>query len=206
MLRVRELERIPIVLWSQFWSSSEEGWGSFKDSLRGSWAQPFRSFMLSNGPLSTRMKSNFLHIAMIQGSVQRGFQTVVRDCRLTRVYQEQTKIQRQTSFLSHSWGTENLHTICNSKNIVCVLSCTWLRVPPVALHVSRYTCRNWFLDFIAFCRCSTGVALHPLVVGVAPPPPPLCRQVSHRNLGLKRCCATQGCRSYSCGCRATLCN
>ena len=33
--------------------------------------------------------------------------------------------------------------------------------------LSRYTCRATlvaadFLDFIAFCRCSTGVALHPL--------------------------------------------
>ena len=85
------------------------------------------------------------------------------------------------------------------------LSCTRLRVPPVALHMSRYTCRSWFPGFIAFCRCSTGVALHPLKnFGVAPPPP-LCREVSHRNLGLKRCRATRGCRSYSCGCRATLC-
>ena len=76
--------------------------------------------------------------------------------------------------------------------------------------LSRYTCRATrvaadFLDFIAFCRCSTGVALHPpknLVSHL----PPLCREVSHRNLGLKRCRATRGCRSYSCGCRATLCN
>ena len=27
------------------------------------------------------------------------------------------------------------------------LSCTRLRVPPVALHVSRYTCRSWFPGF-----------------------------------------------------------
>ena len=70
--------------------------------------------------------------------------------------------------------------------------------------LSRYTCRTTrvaadFLDFIAFCRCSTGVALHPLNILVSHPPPP-------RNLGLKRCRATRGCRSYSCGCRATLCN
>ena len=76
--------------------------------------------------------------------------------------------------------------------------------------LSRYTCRATrvaadFLDFIAFCRCSTGVALHPLKISVSHPPP-LCREVSHRNLGLKRCRATRGCRSYSCGCRATLCN
>ena len=64
-----------------------------------------------------------------------------------------------------------------------------------------------FLDFIAFCRCSTGVALHPLEILVSHlSTPPLCREVSHRNLGLKRCRATRGCRSYSCGCRATLCN
>ena len=47
--------------------------------------------------------------------------------------------------------------------------------------LSRYTCRATrvaadFLDFIAFCRCSTGVALHPLKILVshlAPPPPPV---------------------------------
>ena len=44
--------------------------------------------------------------------------------------------------------------------------------------LSRYTCRATrvaadFLDFRAFCRCSTGVALHPLKNLVAPPPPPV---------------------------------
>ena len=45
--------------------------------------------------------------------------------------------------------------------------------------LSRYTCRATrvaadFLDFKAFCRCSTGVALHPPKnFGVAPPPPPV---------------------------------
>ena len=44
-----------------------------------------------------------------------------------------------------------------SSGIMCVsalvflksewLSCTRLRVPPVALHVSRYTCRSWFPGF-----------------------------------------------------------
>ena len=87
---------------------------------------------------------------------------------------------------------------------------------PLVAHVcgdplSRYTCRATrvaadFLDFRAFCRCSTGVALHPLKILVSHLPPPWCRKVSHRNLGLKRCRATRGCRSYSCGCRATLCN
>ena len=43
--------------------------------------------------------------------------------------------------------------------------------------LSRYTCRATrvaadFLDFIAFCRCSTGVALHPLKISVSHLPPP----------------------------------
>ena len=45
--------------------------------------------------------------------------------------------------------------------------------------LSHYTCRATrvaadFLDFIAFCRCSTGVALHPLKILVSHLPPPLC--------------------------------
>ena len=94
---------------------------------------------------------------------------------------------------------------------------TFRAIPGLVAHdcgypLSRYTCRATrvaadFLDFIAFWRCSIGVALHPLKILVSHlPPPPLCREVSHRNLGLKRCRATRGCRSYSCGCRATLCN
>ena len=43
--------------------------------------------------------------------------------------------------------------------------------------LSRYTCRATrvaadFLDFIAFCRCSSGVALHPLKILVSHLPPP----------------------------------
>ena len=77
--------------------------------------------------------------------------------------------------------------------------------------LSRYTCRATrvaadFLDFRAFCRCSSGVAPHPLNILVSHLSPPHSREVSHRNLGLKRCRATRGCRSYNCGCRATLCN
>ena len=42
----------------------------------------------------------------------------------------------------------------------------------------RYTCRATrvaadFLDFIPFCRCSTGVALHPLKILVSHLPPPV---------------------------------
>ena len=44
--------------------------------------------------------------------------------------------------------------------------------------LSRYTCRATrvaadFLDFIAFCRCSTGVALHPPKILESHPPPPV---------------------------------
>ena len=44
--------------------------------------------------------------------------------------------------------------------------------------LSRHTCRATrvaadFLDFIAFCRCSTGVALHPLKILVSHLPPPV---------------------------------
>ena len=53
------------------------------------------------------------------------------------------------------------------------LSCTRLRVPPVALHLSRYTCRSWFPGFfIAFCSCSSGVAPHPLKFLVSRLSPP----------------------------------
>ena len=96
---------------------------------------------------------------------------------------------------------------CNTKtSSAAVLVAHDCGYPP-----SRYTCRATrvatdFLDFIAFCRCSTGVALHPQKILVSHLPTPPCREVSHRNLGLKRCRATRGCPSYSCGCRATLCN
>ena len=54
------------------------------------------------------------------------------------------------------------------------LSCTRLRVPPVALHVCCATrVAADFLDFRAFCRCSTGVALHPLKILVSHLPPPV---------------------------------
>ena len=56
------------------------------------------------------------------------------------------------------------------------------RLLPLVAHdcgypLSRYTCRATlvaadFLDFIAFCRCSTGVALHPLKILVSHLPPP----------------------------------
>ena len=51
------------------------------------------------------------------------------------------------------------------------LSCTRLRVPPVALHVSQLI--SWILE--RFAGVSTGVALHPLKISVShlsPPPVP----------------------------------
>ena len=53
--------------------------------------------------------------------------------------------------------------------------------------LSRYTCRATrvaadFQDFRAFCRCSTGVALHPLKILVSHlPPPPLGNEKSARS-------------------------
>ena len=79
------------------------------------------------------------------------------------------------------------------------------RIAATAVHsggypLSRYTCRATrvatdFLDFIAFCRCSTGVALsHPLKVLVSHLPPPVPGGVAPKFGCLKRCRATRGCR------------
>ena len=45
-------------------------------------------------------------------------------------------------------------------------SCTRVRGPPVALHVSRYTCRSRFPQNPEAFRCGSSITLHP-------PPPPL---------------------------------
>ena len=70
-----------------------------------------------------------------------------------------------------------------------------LEVPDILLADIRGLLTD-FLGFIAFCRCGTGVALHPLKILVSHLPPPHSQEVSHRNLGLKRCRATRGCRRY----------
>ena len=64
--------------------------------------------------------------------------------------------------------------------IVAVLSDSSSVAHDCGYPLSRYTCRATrvaadFLDFRAFCRCSTGVALHPLKILVShlPPPPPV---------------------------------
>ena len=80
-----------------------------------------------------------------------------------------------------------------------------VRGPPVALHVSRYTCRSR-------CPQNPGVfqvwqqyrATPPLKGPVAPVALEL-PEVSHVKLPLKRCRATGGCSSYTWGCRAILC-
>ena len=66
----------------------------------------------------------------------------------------------------------------NSKTLRRVLrSACSLVAHDCGYHLSRYTCRATrvaadFLDFTAFCRCSTGVALHPLKILVSHLPPP----------------------------------
>ena len=80
-------------------------------------------------------------------------------------------LQRKILYWSRAlYSTTYLHTIQFG-----------LRVPP-----SRYTCRATrvaadFLDFIAFCRCSSGVAPHSLKILVShlsPPIPGRCRTES----------------------------
>ena len=64
-----------------------------------------------------------------------------------------------------------------------------------------------FLRILGFFRCSSSIALHP--PPKKGPVAPVVLQllgVSHVKLLLKRCRATRGCSSYTCGCRAKLCN
>ena len=90
-------------------------------------------------------------------------------------------------------------------------SCTRVRGPPVTLHVSHYTSRSRFPQ-------NPGVFQVYQQHRATPPPPPLKKKalshlsavlqllgVSHVKLPLKRCCATGGCSSYTCRCRARLC-
>ena len=53
--------------------------------------------------------------------------------------------------------------IFSQNSTIFSLSCTRLRVPPVALHLSQLI--SWI--FIAFCRCSSGVAPHALKILVS---------------------------------------
>ena len=68
--------------------------------------------------------------------------------------------------------------------------------------LSRYTCRSR----LAFFRCSSGVALHPLLKSPVAPVALQLPGLSHVKLPLKRCRTTGVCSSYTCRCRATLCN
>ena len=89
--------------------------------------------------------------------------------------------------------------------------------PSIVAHVcgdplSRYTCRATrvaadILRILGFFRCSSSIALHPPPLKGPVAPVVLERPgVSHVKLPLKRCRATGGCSSYTCGCRTTLCN
>ena len=82
-----------------------------------------------------------------------------------------------------------------------------MRRPPVALHVSRTRVAADFLRILGFFRCGSGVALHPETL--KNPVAPVALQlpvVWHVKPPLKRCRATGLFISYTCGCRATLCN
>ena len=78
----------------------------------------------------------------------------------------------------------------------------------VTLHMSRYTFRSrspqnpGVFQVQQWYRSTT----HPLKGPVAAPVALQLPGVSHVKLPLKRCRATEGGSSYTCGCRATLCN
>ena len=87
-------------------------------------------------------------------------------------------------------------------------SCTRVRGPPVttraALHVSQQiSSESW--GFSGVAAVSRYTPYTPLKGPLAPVALRL-PEVSHVRLPLKRCRATVGCSSYTCGCRATLCN
>ena len=83
----------------------------------------------------------------------------------------------------------------------CTLSCTRAGGPTVALHVSeQISSESWgFAGVAAVSRYS------PLKSPVAPVALQL-PGVSHVKLPLKSVAPQGGCSSYTCGCRATLCN
>ena len=92
-----------------------------------------------------------------------------------------------------------------------VILWSWLSVWNIVAHVcgdplSRYTRATadllWILGFF---RCSSGIALHPPSTGPVAPVALERPGVSHVKLPLKSCLA-RACSSYTCGCRATLCN
>ena len=77
--------------------------------------------------------------------------------------------------------------------------------------LSRYTCRATrvaadFLRILGLFRCSSSIALHPLLEGPVAPVALELPGVSLVKLPLRRCRTTWGCSNYTCGCRATLCN
>ena len=63
-----------------------------------------------------------------------------------------------------------------------------------------------FLRMLGFSRCSSGIALHPPKRPCRTSPPWTARSVARQAGAPKRCRATGGCSSHTCGCRATLCN
>ena len=81
-------------------------------------------------------------------------------------------------------SSEGLHKTRYQKPLLCLVNLFLIKLVRILVAhdcgypLSRYTCRATrvaadFLDFIAFCRCSTGVALHPLKILVSHLPPPV---------------------------------
>ena len=80
--------------------------------------------------------------------------------------------QKMTPKMTSLWESSKFESLLSHFPLRPERSCTRLRVP-----LSRYTCcarrvAADFLDFIAFCRCSTGVTLHHLKILVSRLPPP----------------------------------
>ena len=78
-------------------------------------------------------------------------------------------------FLRPEMGSVQGNRVPDRKSSFC---CSGWISQNLGYPLSRYMCRATrvaadFLDFIAFCRCSTGVALHPLKILVSHLPLPL---------------------------------
>ena len=97
--------------------------------------------------------------------------------------------------------------------IVCKLPVTCLFIVAYVCGdpLSRYTCRATHVaaDFLRIQGFSSVAAVSRYTPPQKGPVAPVDLElpgVSHVKLPLKRCRATGGCSSYTCGCRATLCD
>ena len=72
--------------------------------------------------------------------------------------------------------------------------------------LSRYTCHTRFPQNLRGFLGAAAVSRYTPPNSPAAPVALQLQGVPHLKLPLKRCRATRGCSSYTCGCRATLCN